>query len=127
LTVSVSFYGFILAVTDAELEDRRYPGRLDVPPVDDEEFTFERSARGRVSIDLIFHFEDLLSGCPVMFLTCLNHISKLKVFSLTPFSISFSRLIPSNSYVLPTAFVELPSILGAHYRLKPIEALSKPS
>jgi formamidopyrimidine-DNA glycosylase len=45
LTVSISFYGFILAVTDAEREDRRYPGRLGVSPVDDEEFTFERFRR----------------------------------------------------------------------------------
>lgn len=41
LTVRVSFYGFILAVTDNELKKRKYPGRLGLSPVDDKKFTFQ--------------------------------------------------------------------------------------
>lgn len=41
LTVRVSFYGFILAVADDELEKRKYPGKLGLSPIDDKEFTFQ--------------------------------------------------------------------------------------
>ncbi len=41
LTVRVSFYGFILAVTDNELKKRKYPGNLGLSPIDDKEFTFQ--------------------------------------------------------------------------------------
>jgi len=40
LTVRISFYGFILAVTDNELKKRKYLGKLGLSPIDDNEFTF---------------------------------------------------------------------------------------
>lgn len=41
LTVQISFYGFMKAVKEEELEAHRYPGKLGLSPVDDKEFTFQ--------------------------------------------------------------------------------------
>lgn len=40
-TVWISFLGFILVVTDDELKKRKYPGKLGLSPIDDNEFTFQ--------------------------------------------------------------------------------------